>query len=76
MSLVRSCHAKSVSGQVCFKSSLSLFGLCLDFTFVNKLHLCSSLHSPSVESLQLPNSSEGITNYFDQYSKVKIVIIP
>ncbi len=47
MSLVCSCHAKSVSCQV----KLSLFGLCLDFTIVNKLHLGSSLRSPSVDSL-------------------------
>ncbi len=48
MSLVRSCHAKSVSGQVC---------LCLDYVwisrlFINKLHLRSSLRSPSVDSIK------------------------
>ncbi len=61
MSIVCPCHAKpslslgkSVSSQV--KSSLSLCELCLDFTFVNKLHLGSLLRSPSVESLQRVNS--------------------
>ncbi len=47
VSLVRSCFVKSVSSQVCCKSSLRLFG----FHDVNELHLGSSLRSPSVDSL-------------------------
>ncbi len=34
--------------KVCFMSSLSMFG----FHIVNKLHLGSSLHSPSVDNVQ------------------------
>ncbi len=51
MSLFKSSQVKS--SQV--KSSLSLFGL----HFVNKLHLGSSLHSPSVDSLQEVKSVSG-----------------
>ncbi len=44
--------------QVCVKSSLRLFGSCLDFGFhyVNKLHLGSSLRSPSVDCSLHPDT--------------------
>ncbi len=52
--------------QVCLCSSLSLFELCLDFTFINKLHLGSSLHSPSVS--EFSEISEG-----SQSSEIQIL---